>query len=100
MQSYEALKNQSLSHATMRNADLLPVFANALEVLNTTALAVAGGNTNAIVDARNVTDFDSEDATETVIELMEYLDAYAPDGFYFGAHPGDGSDYGFWAVED
>ena len=31
--------------------------------------------------------------------LWDYMNQIAPDGFYFGAHPGDGSDYGFWELE-
>lgn len=33
-------------------------------------------------------------------ELVPLLEEYVPDGMYFGAHPGDGSDYGFWRNED
>lgn len=33
-------------------------------------------------------------------ELFGYLNDIAPDGCYFGAHSGDGSDYGFWQVEE
>jgi len=31
---------------------------------------------------------------------MDALNEYAPDGYYFGAIEGDGSDFGFWAIED
>ena len=37
-----------------------------------------------------------EDADELVHELFDALNDIAPKGCYFGAHPGDGSDYGFW----
>jgi hypothetical protein len=40
--------------------------------------------------------FESDDASEDVNELIDALECYAPTGFYFGAHPGDGSDFGFW----
>ena len=31
--------------------------------------------------------------------LFRWMDKIAPPGYYFGAHPGDGSDFGFWEIE-
>lgn len=31
---------------------------------------------------------------------FEYLNSIAPSGYYFGSHPGNGSDYGFWKIEE
>jgi hypothetical protein len=42
----------------------------------------------------------SEDAQFLLESLFDELDAHAPEGYYFGAHPGDGSDYGYWANEE
>ena len=33
-------------------------------------------------------------------ELMSLMNDYAPEGYYFGAHEGDGSDFGVWPIED
>lgn len=42
---------------------------------------------------------EDEMLTHLLGALFDALDEVAPDGMYFGAHPGDGSDFGFWAEE-
>lgn len=32
-------------------------------------------------------------------EIWDFMNEIAPEGCYFGAHPGDGSDIGFWERE-
>lgn len=33
-------------------------------------------------------------------EIFDAMNGYAEDGFYFGAHPNDGSAIGFWMWDD
>lgn len=91
----------SVSTATMRTQDLLTAFSDELETL--------GGATNSegiIRDARLAVEHlaaggeDDESIAETLTMLFDALGEIAPEGCYFGAHPGDGADYGFWPCED
>jgi len=85
----------SISHATMRTEDLIPIFTNTLEQLDTDKTY-----TDLINDARAITDFNGEDAYYILNErLFNALNTFSPPYCYFGGHPGDGSDYGFWIDE-
>ena len=41
----------------------------------------------------------SEDCAEVLAELFDALNGEGPADSYFGAHPGDGADFGFWPVD-
>lgn len=94
----------SISHGTLRPQDLLQAFANELERHDVGPRAI--GN---IAEARAwatlfdkdlVADHQQFAAQECLDTLIDALSDVAPAGTYFGAHEGDGSDFGFWPLED
>lgn len=85
--------------ATHRTCDLIPAF---LHVLSGTAeyTQIMSSPIKPFCSANEQSEYwDSEDATYFLDSLFDTLNQYAPEGYYFGAHPGDGSDYGFWSNE-
>jgi hypothetical protein len=44
--------------------------------------------------------WDNELAEEMLNELFDAINEYVPNGYYFGSHPGDGADFGFWQTEE
>lgn len=96
-----AKEQRSISHGTMRPADLVPVFIDELQThdADTAASYLAEVPPAALADDR-AEFWDSEDAADILDSLFDALDSAAPAGCYFGAHPGDGSDYGFWMTEE
>jgi hypothetical protein len=89
----------SISSGTLRTEDLLPAFADALEDL----VNANGGfwaNRNLLIAEARAVDPQSDDADELVQELQDALQEFAPPYCYFGAHEGDGADFGFWVVSD
>lgn len=108
----------SVSSGTLRTCDLLSAFAHELEwqvrrngeffsrpenfPLRDKFAAMIGEAQDAWQeDGETLTDEDN--AAEMVDDLMSALSEYfAPAYSYFGAHVGDGSDFGFWTgdIED
>ncbi|MEO5047005.1 hypothetical protein ABH029_25870 [Bacteroides thetaiotaomicron] len=43
--------------------------------------------------------WNSDDAAGLLESLFDTLDSCSPEDYYFGAHPGNGSDYGFWKMD-
>ncbi len=102
----KTFENVSISHGTMRTQDLIPAF---LDVVREVAPDHYEGlmvcpfppiPSYVMDDGDSSEWWDSEDAGYLLESLFDILDEHAPDGFYFGAHPGDGSDYGFWRIEE
>jgi hypothetical protein len=104
----------TVSHGTMREEDLIPDFVWELKQLAKRCKYVAGKTRREHVKlARDIEKrmhsensvlsddyYASEDASYDLESLFDALGEYAGPYFYFGAHPGDGCDYGFWLSED
>ncbi len=100
----------TVSHGTLRTQDLLRSFADELSRVmpfNGSNLASEARQNAEILDMVKsdgsdvATDKDHAIASDVLNDLFEQLDTIAHrEGFYFGAHPGDGSDFGYWTSED
>lgn len=92
----------SISHATLRSYDLATAFLAALKELHPSRAEEI--ELSVPLEAWRMERhpyWDEEDASFLINEnLYDALNDCAPEGYYFGAHPGDSSDFGFWEVED
>ncbi len=79
-------RNVSLSKGTLIVDDL---FDNFKHLLN-----------NELIEAFDSCLTESMKSEVLTIDIFDYLNEIAPEGCYFGAHPGDGSDFGFWEFEE
>ena len=83
----------SISTGTLRPEDLLPTFARELERhAPDHALVTAADD---ILD-RLPDDWDGGGASELINQIQDELQNHCPPFVIFGAHPGDGADFGFW----
>lgn len=119
MKPYYA-KLGSVSHGTLRPEDLIPAFLDTLESLVVGwMLTVSGPQSDRRRDAHHAKELlkaigrieeradrdsyyteDWDDTASDLEYLTNRLNEFAPPYCYFGAHPGDGSDFGFWLYED
>ena len=97
--------NESVIHATMRPQDLIPAFLDVIRDTAEYAQMVANNSIPSVVTDPSASDYDKRWESEDVVyflneDLWDILNSYAPDGYYFGSHPGDDSDYGYWSCEE
>ena len=99
----ESERPGSISHGTLRNEDLIPKYMSIIFRNNPQKAREIWKSSPNLLQAlcdekvgQNNSWWDSEEACEIAEELMDTLQEYAPEGHYFGSHPGDGSDIGYW----
>jgi hypothetical protein len=85
----------TVSEATMRPEDLIPAFCSELRYLGHRDKELS----RIEKDSQREGYYDTEDAGYDLEFLFDVLDEHALPYMYFGAHPGNGSDYGFWVSE-
>lgn len=95
----------SLSHGTLRNQDLLPVFLDALAHYGNGIQESEQHFNNIIKDIpQEAFDndqhpyWDTEDCDYDMEAVRVELELLVPEGYYFGTLEGDGSDFGFWPI--
>jgi hypothetical protein len=90
-------------HGTLRTQDLLDAFgAELYRVLpfNGRRLVAEAADWVRILNEPDASDHDHQCADEVLLELFDQLDSIAQkEGLTFGAHEGDGSDFGYWQIE-
>ena len=104
------LETGTVSHGTLRPADLIPCFLQEARVrlteLDRCELALRRVDVEDVrktleqIDhAADKPDYYGSDAASFDLEwLFDTLDMLAPDGTVFEAHEGDGSDFGYWPL--
>lgn len=110
----------SVSCATLRPEDLVPAFVDALDstkelLIGSVSTSTTPEETEAIkADVSAIDDllgeieqrqqsesyYDSEESMWDMDELIDSLNNLSPPYTYFGAHDGDGADFGFWPCWD
>ena len=92
--------NSSLINGTLNNFDLITMFLDTIRDTAQYEAYMIMPLQPFCTSEPNDDYWDSEDATHILEDLLYTLDLYAPEGYYFGAHPGNNSDFGYWKDED
>jgi hypothetical protein len=99
----------TVSSGTLLTSDLLEAFSWELDQLVQRNMSAISSEDRSrymalVAEAAAASDRDDvdddDDAAELINDLQDALQEFAPDYVYFGAHPGDGADFGFWVIDD
>lgn len=87
----------SIISGTLRPEDTIPAFCDELRSLRG---AIPKALWTDVRKAYADQSYMDDNGTKLANELIDELNEFAPPYGYFGAHPGDASDFGFWPIED
>jgi hypothetical protein len=85
----------TVSEATMRPEDLIPAYTSELRSLGHRDRTLSQIERD--MNKRGY--YETEDCMWDLESLEDMLQEHALPWMYFGSHPGDGADYGFWVSE-
>jgi hypothetical protein len=95
--------DSTIIRGTHRPQDLIPAFMDVIQ--DTAEYTAILFSTPPVCSDPTAEDWDERWVDEETLwflneELWDTLSLYAPEGYYFGAHEGDGSDFGYWKIND
>jgi hypothetical protein len=92
--------DESVIRGTHRNCDLIPAFLDVIE--STAEYTQMLLHFPSVITDPTAGEWDDrwDDLTDYCVELMDVLELYAPEGYYFGCTEGDSSDFGYWKIEE
>ena len=90
----------SITTGTLLPEDLLEAFSDELRRLDANGHYAKLLAEAAEILESNIGEYGLEDTSGLVDDLQYALQEFAPPYTYFGAHPGDGADFGFWPDHD
>ena len=98
---YDNLILGSVVNGSHRPQDIIPACLNLLAMVDSTVYSGYTVTPFGPIPAYAMEDYqsywwDSQEAQNLLGGLFDDLDKASPEGYYFGAHPDDGSDFGYW----
>ncbi len=92
--------DETVSRGTLRPYDLTDMFFAVIrDTPEYVQLMMSNTPPNHALDDEDAEWWEGEECAFFINEtLFDVLNMYAPDGYYFGAHIGDGSDFAYWKI--
>jgi hypothetical protein len=85
----------TVSAGTLRDKDLAPAFFEYATSIGAAVGAREAEAVQAVIDGT----YEDGDPAEVIAGLMDAINTKLPSFLYFGAHEGDGADFGVWAAD-